>query len=171
MTQNQPGDQRPQDETSPLAAQPAAAGSTATAEAGPPPPPPPAPPAYEAAASPPRPGPLRRVPRTAWLSAAAVLVVVGIGLGGFLVGRATAPDNDFRPPFDRGERPDFPGDRGGPGGQGRPGGPGGQLPGQQGQAPAQPGGGTDGSTEDGTDGSTQENSADTTAWYVVAQTA
>lgn len=101
------------------------------------------------------------MPRSAWLSAAAVVVVLGVGLGGFLIGRATAPD-DNRPPFDRGQWPGFPNDRGqgGPNGQGGPGQGGGQ-------APAQPGDGTEG----GTDGSTQGSSADTTAWYVVPQAA
>ncbi|HTW16299.1 MAG TPA: hypothetical protein VMF51_14285 [Nocardioides sp.] len=121
------------------------------------PPAPPAPPEPSAddTTAPRRTHPLRRVPRAAWLSAAAVVVVLGVGLGGFFVGRATAPD-DPRPPFDRGQFPGFPNDRG-------QGGPGQGGPGQGGQAPAQPG--------DSTEGSTQGSSADTTAWYVVPRAA
>jgi len=133
----------------------------------PPPPAPPTPPdpPADVTTAPSRSNPLRRVPRAAWLSAAAVVVVLGVGLGGFLLGRATAPD-DTRPPFDRGQWPGFPNDRGqgGPDGQGGPG-PGG------GQAPDQPGDGTEGGAESGTQGSTQGSSADTTAWYVVPQAA
>lgn len=162
MNQHQPGDQRPQDETGPLAAQQPAAGATAVADAPPPPPYPPA------AAAPKRPNPLRRVPRTAWLAAAAVVVLVGVGLGGFFLGRATADDDGGFP--DRGQRPDFPGG-GGPGRDGQmPG-----MPGQNGQDGQLPGQGQQGqpgsSTDDGTDSGTQQDSADTTAWYVVPSAA
>lgn len=142
-----------------------------------PPPPPQAPladPAYGAAtpASPKRTfrDRVRGVPRTAWLSAAAVIVIVGVGLGGFFVGRATAPD-DGRFPGGPGQRPDFGGGQG-PGNGQMPGN--GQLPGgpgQQGQGPdAGSGSGTDDSTDDSTS-SSAEDSAGTTSWYVVPSAA
>jgi hypothetical protein len=152
MTEQHPGAPRPHDETSPLAAQPA---TTATA---PPPPPPPYAGPYGEAAAPPRKPRLRdrigRVPRAAWLSAAAVVVIVGVGLGGFFVGRATAPDGGGWQ-FDNGQRPDFPG--GGPGN--------GQMPGMPGQQSAP-------STDDDIDSdgsSSTEGNADATSWYVVPQ--
>lgn len=126
------------------------------------PPPPPAPPAYDAA--PPTPPKrtvrdrVRGIPRAAWLSAAAVVVIVGVGLGGFFIGRATAPDDGGRFPGGPGQRPDF--------GNGEmPGN--GQMPGMPGQAPdAQSDGTSDGSTDGSADGT-----ADTTSWYVVPSAA
>lgn len=137
--------------------------------------PPPAAPAYDAA--PPAPPKrtfrdrVRGVPRAGWLSAAAVVVIVGVGLGGFFIGRATAPDDGRFPNGGPGQRPDFGGGQG-PGNGRMPGNgqlPG--LPGQQGQAPdAGSDSGTDGSTDGSTDGGA-EDSADTTSWYVVPSAA
>jgi hypothetical protein len=149
--------------------QPAAPTPATTAVADPPPPPPPA--GYDASPQPPRKrfrDRFRAIPRAAWLSAAAVVVVVGVALGGFFIGRATAPDGgDGRFPFERGERPDFPGGNGQlPGGPGQGQMPG--MPGQQGQQ-GQPGTGAEDGTEDGT--GTTEGSADATASYVVPSAA
>lgn len=150
MTQQQPGDQRPQDETAPVGAVATAPPTTAPST-----PPPAYAPSYDVTPQPAKRSlrsRLGRVPRAAWLSAAAVIVVVGVGLGGFFVGRATAPD-DAGFPGGPGQRPDFGGGQM-PGNGEMP-----EMPGQQGRAP---GAESDGSTDGSTD-----SSADTTSWYVV----
>lgn len=154
MTEQQPGAPRPHDdETSPLAAQPAAT----TATDGPHPPPPPHAGPQGEPPAPPRGTRLRdrarRIPRAAWLSATAVIVVVGIGLGGFLLGRTTAPDGGGRGHLEHGQRPGFPG---GPGD--------GQMPGMPGQGQGAPG--QQGAPSSDGDGAT-DDSADTTSSYVV----